>query len=148
MKDSKERGSHRPTAATAAAVILLFSCGCSASKRPVLYPNDHYKKMGQTQAEADIAECEEKAKEYASGNIQGKEMAKDAAKGGAIGAAGGAVGGAIAGNPGEGAAIGAAAGATTSVLGSLFRGAEPSGAYMGWVDRCLQDKGYQTVGWE
>lgn len=130
------------------AVVLLTLGGCSASKRPVLYPNDHLKQVGQAQAEADIAACREQASQYASGNLQGKEMAKEGVKGGAIGAAGGAVGGAIAGNPGEGAAIGAAAGATTSILGSLFRGAEPSGAYMGWVDRCLQEKGYQTVGWE
>ena len=129
-------------------MLLLTLCGCSAGKRPVLYPNDHLQQVGQSQAEADIASCEEQASQYASGNLQGKEMAKEGAKGGAIGAAGGAVGGAIAGNPGEGAVIGAAAGATTSILGSLFRGAEPSGAYMGWVDRCLQDKGYQTVGWE
>lgn len=131
-----------------ALLALLAICGCSAGKHPVLYPNDYYRKVGQTQAEADIASCEEQAKEYASSNVQGTEMAKDSAKGGAIGAAGGAVGGAVAGNPGEGAAIGAAAGATTSLLGSLFRGAEPSGAYMGWVDRCLQEKGYQPVGWQ
>lgn len=130
------------------ATLLLACCGCAASKHPVLYPNDHLKQVGQSQAEADIADCQEKAKQYASGNVQGREMATDAAKGGAIGAAGGAVGGAIAGSPGEGAAIGAAAGATTSLLGSLFRGAEPSGAYMNWVDRCLQDKGYQPVGWQ
>ena len=133
---------------TVAAAASILICGCSASRHPVLYPNDHYKQVGQAQAEADIATCSEQAKQYASGNLQGKEMATDAAKGGAIGAAGGAVGGAIAGNPGEGAAIGAAAGATTSLLGSLFRGAEPSGAYMNWVDRCLADKGYQPVGWE
>lgn len=133
---------------TLALLAFLATSGCSASKRPVLYPNDYYKKVGQTQAEADIATCQEQAKEYASGNVQGREMATESAKGGAIGAAGGAVGGAIAGSPGEGAAIGAAAGATTGLLGVLFRGAEPSGAYMGWVDRCLQEKGYQTVGWQ
>ena len=130
-------------------LALLFALGgCSASKRPVLYPNDHYKTVGQAQAEADIASCQEQASQYASSNVQGSEMAKEGAKGGAIGAAGGAVGGAIGGDPGEGAAIGAAAGATAGVLGSLFRGAEPSGVYMNWVDRCLQDKGYQTVGWQ
>lgn len=128
--------------------LLLTASGCSASKRPVLYPNDHYKQVGQSQAEADIESCREQASHYASSNVQGREMATEGAKGGAIGAAGGAVGGAIGGNPGEGAAIGAAAGATAGVLGSLFRGAEPSGAYMGWVDQCLRDKGYQTVGWQ
>jgi hypothetical protein len=136
------------TQTTLVASALLFVFGCSASKHPVLYPNDHLKEVGQAQAEADIATCRELAKQYSSGNLQGQEMAKDAAKGGAIGAAGGAVGGAIAGSPGEGAAIGAAAGATTSMLGSLFRGSEPSGAYMNWIDHCLAEKGYQPVGWE
>src|SRR5260221_9499349 len=111
------------------AALLIVVCGCSAGRHPVLYPNDHLKQVGQSQGEADIADCRQQASQYTSGNVQGGEMAKEGAKGGAIGAAGGAVGGAIAGSPGEGAAIGAAAGATTSVLGSLFRGAEPSAAY-------------------
>lgn len=145
MADSMRRA---PAAAALAAAIALAGCS-GMTKRPVLYPNDHLKRVGEAQAQADIAACQEAARQYASSNVAGKELAKDAAKGGVIGAAGGAVGGAIAGNPGEGAAIGAAAGATTSLLGSLFRGSvEPSGAYMGWVDQCLRDKGYQTVGWE
>ncbi len=134
----------------AVAAILLGVVGCSSmSKKPVLYPNDHLRQVGDSQAQSDIEACQQAAEKYASSDIAGKQMAKDAATGGAIGAAGGAVGGAIAGNPGEGAAIGAAAGATTSLLGSLFRGkVEPSGAYMGWVNQCLQEKGYQVVGWD
>lgn len=130
------------------AAALLVVLGCSAEKRPVLYPNDHLKRVGDVQAEADIAACRRAAKQYASANVSGRDAARDTVKGGALGAAGGAVGGAIGGNAGEGAAIGAASGATVGLLSSLFRSAEPSPAYMGWVDRCLQEKGYQTVGWE
>lgn len=128
-----------------AAVLLLAGCG---AKRPVLYPNEHLKQVGNEQAKADIAACEALAEEYASSNVQPAEVAKETAKGGVVGAAGGAVGGAIGGDVGTGAAAGAAAGATVGLVGALFRGAEPSAAYMNWVDRCLSEKGYQTVGWE
>lgn len=140
----------RTLLAVLSGAALLACGGCAASKRPVLYPNDHLRQVGEAQAKADIELCQEQAKQYASSsNVQGKEMAEETAIGGAVGAAGGAVGGAIGGNPGQGAAVGAAAGATAGLLGSLFRGAtEPSGAYMTWVNTCLQEKGYQPVGWE
>lgn len=138
------------TSCVGLAALLALLAGCAATKKPILYPNDHLKAVGDAQAQADIADCEARAKEYASPtNVKGKEMAKEAGIGGAVGAAGGAVGGAIGGNPGEGAAVGAAAGATAGLLSSLFRGSlEPSSAYMNWVNTCLQEKGYQTVGWE
>lgn len=136
--------------ALAGVAWLLAASGCGGmTRRPVLYPNDHLQRVGDAQAKADIATCQAAAKEYASSNVAGREMARDTVTGGAVGAAGGAVGGAIAGNPGQGAAIGAAAGATTGLLGSIFRGSvEPSAAYMSWVDECLREKGYRTVGWE
>src|SRR5262245_21754227 len=89
-----------------ALAIIGSVVGCAA-KRPVLYPNDHLKQVGDEQSKADIAACEETAKQYASSSTKGRDVATDAAKGGVIGAAGGAVGGAIGGNPGEGAGIGA-----------------------------------------
>ena len=67
--------------------------------------------------------------------------------GGLLGAAGGAVGGAIVGAAGTGAAIGAASGAVTGLLAALFRRPTPSPAYTAFVDRCLQERGYETTGW-
>ena len=51
-----------------ASVVLV---GCSGP-RPILYPNDHLKTVGQERAEQDIAECEESAKAAGANAEQGK----------------------------------------------------------------------------
>lgn len=129
-----------------AGVVLV---GCSGP-RPILYPNDHLKTVGQERAEQDIAECEESAKAAGANAQQGKteQTAKSTAVGGAVGGASGAVGGAVVGSPGTGAAIGAASGATVGLLRGLFSQSPPTKAYVTFVDRCLVDRGYEPIGWE
>ena len=135
-------------------VILLIGvlalAGCASASRPVLYPNDHLRAVGQAQADADLAECRSLAETAgaSSGAGQAGRSVRGTAVGGAIGGATGAVGGAILGRPGTGAAFGAATGATAGFLRSLFGGSEPSPAYRGFVDRCLTERGYDPVGWE
>jgi hypothetical protein len=128
---------------------VLAVAGC-ASAAPVLYPNAHLNAVGQAQADADIAECRRLAEAAgaSAGSGQGEQAAKSGVVGGAIGGATGAVGGAILGRPGTGAAFGAATGATAGVMRSLFRRDQPSQAYRGFVDRCLQERGYEPVGWD
>lgn len=132
-------------------LIFLAGClliaGCAAPK-PVLYPNVHLRNMGQAQAEQDIAECQTIAKQYASPSNTGGNIVKSTAVGAGVGAAGGAVGGAIRGSAGSGSAVGAAAGATVGLLRGLFQGNEPNHAYKVFVNRCLSDRGYESVGWE
>jgi hypothetical protein len=130
--------------------VLATLAGCAAAARPILYPNDHLRAVGQAQADADLAECRRLAEGAgASGGAgQGERAARGTAVGGAIGGATGAVGGAILGRPGTGAALGAATGATAGFLRSLFGRSEPSTAYRGFVDRCLRERGYDPVGWE
>lgn len=127
----------------------LVLAGC-ASPQPVLYPNPHLNAVGQAQAEADIAECRRLAEAAgaSAGSGRGGEAVRGGAIGGAIGGATGAAGGAVLGRPGTGAAFGAATGATAGLLRSLFRGDDPSPAYRGFVDRCLRERGYETVGWD
>lgn len=129
---------------------VLAVAGCASAARPVLYPNDHLRAVGQAQADADMAECRQLAESAgASGGAgQGERAARGAGVGGAIGGATGAVGGAILGRPGTGAALGAATGATAGLMRSLFGRSEPSPAYRGFVDHCLQERGYDPVGWE
>jgi hypothetical protein len=140
---------------TLGAFVLLVS-GCSAT-HPTLYPNEQYHKVGQAQADSDIEECETRAKEYVKtgGGTAGPraaEAARNVGVGGVVGAAGGAVGGAIYGNPGEGAAVGAASGATAGLVGTLFgwmfQRSEPDPVYRNFVEKCLQDKGYDPIGWQ
>ena len=138
------------------ACLLLFSvvAGCSA-RRPVLYPNEQYNKVGDAVAQRDIDDCMSRASQYVTSGGQSAQVAEraggHAAVGAGVGAATGAVGGAIAGNPGEGAAVGAASGATAGLLSGVFESGsskEPDPVYANFVDRCLRERGYDPIGWK
>lgn len=125
--------------------LLLGGC---ASNQPVIYAGP----TGGDRAVSDaaVAECGRQAEAAGARQSGGQagEVAKDTAKGAATGAVAGAVGGAIAGNVGQGVGIGAATGAAVNLVQRLFVPAAPNPAYRAYVERCLQDKGYQTVGWQ
>jgi hypothetical protein len=138
-------------AALALALIGTALTGCASGPKPILYPNERLKAVGQTQADQDIAECRELAADAgaSAGSDKTRRTAGNTAAGGAIGGATGAVGGAILGNAGTGAAVGAATGATAGLLRSMFSGGGgPSQAYRNFVDHCLRERGYDPVGWE
>jgi hypothetical protein len=128
-----------------AAAVLA---GCAP--KPILYPNAHYQQVGEGAADQDIAECSAMAKDAGAKPSQGKtgQVAGGTVAGGAVGSAAGAVGGAVVGHPGRGAMVGAASGATAGFLRGLFRRSPPSQAYKQFVNRCLQERGYEPVGWE
>lgn len=132
--------------ALCAAVLALGLGGCSAP-RPVPYPNEHFKTVGEEQFENDLAECQALADAYVKSEA-GKEAAKAAAAGGAAGGAMGAAGGAVRGNAGEGAAVGAAVGATGGLIRGAARGKKPSPMYKQFVNQCLAEKGYKIIGWK
>lgn len=69
---------------------LLLTSGCAAPK-PILYPNAHFRQVGEFAAEQDIEDCAAMAKES---------------------------------------------------------WAIPSQAFKQFVNRCLQERGYEPVGWE
>lgn len=133
-----------------AMVASLTSCG---SAKPVLYPNAQYKTVGKETAERDIEDCRQLAETAGAehGTGQAGRVATSTAAGAGIGAASGAVGGAISGAAGAGSAIGAASGAVWGLLTGLFSAAfgssEPNAAYANFVNRCLQEKGYEVMGW-
>jgi hypothetical protein len=129
-------------------LFTLLAAACAP--KPILYPNAHYQQVGQAAAEQDIAECTAMAKEAGAKPSQGKtgQVAGGTVAGGAVGSAAGAVGGAVVGHPGRGAMVGAASGATAGFLRGLFRRSPPSQAYKQFVNRCLQERGYEPVGWE
>ena len=138
-------------------VVLGLSfaiAACSAAKRPVLYPNEHLQQVGDAAVTHDTDECMRLAEQYTSGGGQNsqvaKEVARDTAIGGATGAAVGAASGAIFGSAGKGAAAGAVGGAAAGLLSRLFRGgsSSPDPLYMNFVNRCLQERGYEPIGWK
>ena len=128
--------------------FILCSLGSGCTMRPALYPNEHLTNVGREQAAADIQECMKLAEEYEVKAEQGKELAKGTVIGAGAGVVAGAVGGAISGNVGGGIATGAASGAAVGLFYGLFKAAEPSVTYKNFINKCLQEKGYQIVGWE
>ena len=65
---------------------ILFLCACGP-KRPVFYPNDHLKAVGNEQARADADQCMAEARQYGVKNDVGKAVGGKAVKGAAVGAA-------------------------------------------------------------
>jgi OmpA family protein len=132
---------------------LLFLAACS-SAHPVLYPNAHLQSVGKETADQDIEDCKQLAESAGAEEGSGKtgRVATNTVVGGGIGAASGAVGGAIVGSAGTGSMVGAASGAVWGLLSGLFNAAtgssQPNQAYTNFVNRCLQDKGYEVTGWQ
>ena len=137
-----------------AVFILLMLSACSGA-RPVLYPNAHMQSVGKEAAEQDIEACKQSAEsagaEQSSGG-RGSRIVTGTAVGAGAGAASGAIGSVISGaSAGLGSMIGAASGAVWGLLTSLFYAAtpsQPSQAYTNFVNRCLQEKGYEVTGWQ
>ena len=137
---------HRKSSVLVAACLALGGC---ASTAPVLYPNAYYQSVGREVAQRDIDACMQLA-EAAGARAQGgagEDAFANTATGATVGAASGAVGGAIVGSAGRGAAVGAATGATAGFLGWIFSQPKHSTAFENFVNQCLEERGYQPVGW-
>lgn len=134
-------------------LVVLLLGGCSSPK-PVLSSNPHLTSVGQEAAEKDIQACQTMAETAGASEGPGKmgTVASSTAIGAGVGAASGAVGGAISGAAGAGSIIGAASGAVWGLLMGLWNAAgspfQPNQAYTNFVNRCLQDKGYEVNGWQ
>jgi hypothetical protein len=131
--------------------ILSLTLTACASQRPVLYPNERLKQVGNSAADQDINDCMQRAEEYVASSGGGQALehaAGSSAAEGTIGAAAGAAGGSVVGRPGTGAAIGGAAGATRGLIRGLTRKRNPSPVYKSFVHRCLREKGYDPIGWQ
>ncbi len=135
-----------------ALVVGALVVGACSSARPVLYPNAHLQSVGKEAAEQDIEACTQLAESAGAEEGSGKagRVATNTAVGAGVGAASGAVGGAISGAAGQGSLIGAASGAVWGLLMGLFNvgSSQPSQAYTNFVNRCLQEKGYEVTGWQ
>lgn len=128
-------------------LILLFFLTACAAQRPVLYPNNHLKAVGEAQAKQDIDDCIRQAENYVKTHPEAK-IAESTAKGGVTGAVVGGAVGAVTGNLGRGLGAGAAGGAAWGFMRGLFKSAEPSPVQKEFVNRCLKEKGYEPIGWE
>src|SRR5687767_12283257 len=141
----------RVTVAWLTLALVSSSLSACAAPRPVLAPNDHLRQVGKTAAQRDINQCIAQAKENGvrrQGSQEG--LARDVAEDSASSAAGGAAAGAILGSRSVGrsaAAAGVFAGIRTFFSG-LFRSNRPDPVYQIFVDRCLEQRGYEPLGWQ
>jgi len=126
-------------------LIILSLAGCASG--PVLYPNAYLKQVGQEQAQRDIDDCRQKADAYVKSDAA-KTIAKDTAIGGAGGAVVGGAMGAVTGSFGRGVGVGAAGGAAVGLVTGAIKASQPSPLYKAFVNRCLSEKGYETIGWQ
>jgi len=135
-----------PARALLACAGLALGC---ATPEPILYPNATLQANGETRADRDLAECSELAVQYKAVPSHGGEVAASTAEDAAVGGAAGAAGGAVFGTPGAGAAAGAVAGAAGGIVRGIFRTRrDPDPSYPVFVERCLERKGYEVVGWQ
>lgn len=132
---------------------MFFLSACS-SAHPILYPNAHMQSVGKEATEQDIEDCKTLADSAGAAEGSGKagRVATGTAVGVGVGAAAGAVGGAISGSVGSGSLIGAATGAVWGLLTGIYYAfagpSQPNKAYTNFVNRCLQEKGYEVTGWQ
>jgi len=134
--------------AVAAALATATGLGCAGPK-PILYPNAHYQSVGERVAQSDIEGCRAMADAAGANRDPSKvsRTARSTVAGGAIGGAAGAAGGAVIGHAARGAGVGAASGAAAAFMRSLFfQRPATSQAHIAYVNRCLEDLGYEPVG--
>ncbi len=141
------------------AVLLagLALAGCastgsgSGSAHPVLYPNAAFNRVGEAQAQNEVAACQARASAAGLRAEEGSQMAQRAGEGAAVAGVASAVGALVFGRGTDGmlrsglggAAIGGAAGATQAAV----RGGRPNSVYRSFVQRCLSEKGFDVIGW-
>jgi len=130
-----------------ATAMMILVTACAGPKRPVLYPNEHLKTVGQETAKKDIDACIRLSVDAGLETEKGKDTAGKAVKGGAAGAIIGGAIGLVTGSVGKSAAIGAAGGAAAgAVHGASNRDLDP--VQQKFVEQCLRDRGYQPIGWK
>jgi outer membrane lipoprotein SlyB len=144
-----------PRAALLAACLSFAGCAStgpgSAGAQPVLYPNAAFHRVGETQAQQEVATCQSRASAAGLRAAQGSQMAQRAGEGAAVAGVASAVGALVFGRGAEGmlragaggAAIGGAAAATQAAV----RGGQPNSVYRSFVQRCLGEKGFDVIGW-
>jgi hypothetical protein len=129
--------------------VAALAAGCASSAKPVLYPNDHFNKVGDAQAQHDIEDCRLMAEKAGAESTDTGRVARPAAEGAAVGGAVGGVSSAIRGrNIGVGALAGAAIGGTAGVVHGAFRASEVSPVHRAFVQRCMRERGYDVIGWK
>ncbi len=137
----------RRTPCLYATVLLTALVGCGA-KRPVLYPNDVHRDMGEPAAQEVVDYCLDRAYQADLADSRGRGAAKKGTAGAVVGAVLGGAVGAIFGSPGRGAAAGAVTGGGSGAVEGAAESGEGDPTFRAYVEACLREQGLQPIGWK
>jgi hypothetical protein len=129
-----------------ALAIGLTLAGCAA-ERPVLYQSSASGAADPVAQQRAIDECMALAQQAGVGRNEAAEVGKQTAGAATVGAAGGAAAGAIGGHAGRGAAVGAAGAGAAGLTRGLLKSHGLDDLQKRYVETCLRERGYQTLGW-
>ena len=139
--------------------IVLFAAltGCAAtgpsspSAKPVLYPNATFTRVGDAQAKAEVDGCMGRAAQAGlTPDQKSNEVGKRAGEGAATAGVASAVGALITGRSSDilrAGAAGAAIGGSAGAVSGAFNNDKVNLVYRQFVQRCLQEKGFDVIGW-
>jgi hypothetical protein len=135
-------------ARVACALATLAALGGCAASAPVIYAKEPNTAQ-QQRVQRDIEQCTRRAETQVGRQAGAQHAAKGAAKAGAIGFVGAAAAGAAARSSGvweraRGAAAGGVAGITTKLLLEWNEGDK---VFQEYVERCLEERGHDVLGW-
>ena len=142
-------------AAALAAFALLTGCAAtgpnSASAKPVLYPNATLNRIGEAQGRAEVDGCVSRALQAGlTADQKTNEVGRRAGEGAAVAGVASAVGALITGRSSDvlrAGATGAAIGGSAGAVSGSFHNDKPNATYRQFVQRCLQEKGLDVIGW-
>lgn len=130
-----------------AAVALLGAC---ATSQPVVYAKESQATAQAESVSRDIAACRDRAQ--AAVGLNGRsttQVAGASGRAGLIGFVGTAVGSVVAGSKDAWARAraGAAGGAAGIATKTLLEWNDPDDVYQEYVERCLDERGHDVLGW-
>lgn len=138
-----------------AAIAALAGCAAtgpsSQSARPVLYPNATLTRVGDAQGRVEADACMARATQAGLAPDQtSNEVGRRAGQGAATGGVAAAVGAIVTGRSGDvirAGAAGAAIGGSAGAVSGAFHNDKVNPVYRQFVQRCLQEKGFDVIGW-
>jgi hypothetical protein len=150
-------GSRIGAAGLAVLAIAALVTGCastgpeSPNAKPVLYPNAALTRMGESTARTEAEHCMGRARSAGlTPEDKSNSAVRSAEKGAAVTGVAAAVGVLVTGRGIEGAAKAGLGGAAIGGSAGAVAGAvqeRPNTTYRRFVERCLQEKGLEVIGW-
>lgn len=133
------------------ALILVLILSACISYKPIFDDNLKFKTVGEKTADSDFKLCKSQAEKYLK-NYKAKRIGNEVARKALFGGILGGVMGLIFGNTTKSLATGAVSGA---LFGGVYGGAsvmaednlKPDEIKQSFITRCLNQKGYNIIGW-